>query len=91
MAGPGKEVVPNFREHYGMWRTDYLIECGDDGLEQAVICEINSRIPVNGIWVVGLHEQAIGLLGGREKGFVPANDFNVSLSAYAEYCADPSR
>ena len=91
MYGEGKKLVPCFRERYGMWRTDYLVERGDDGLEQAVICEINSRIPFNGMWVIGLHEQVIGLLGGHEKGIVPANDFNVSQGAVPEVCADLGR
>lgn len=46
--GPGRIFVPSFRERYGMWRTDYLIERTADGFEQAKICEINSRIPYNG-------------------------------------------
>jgi len=46
--GRGAEFVAPFAERYGIWRTDYLIERTVDRLEQANICEINSRIPYNG-------------------------------------------
>jgi len=80
--GPGRKFVPSFREQYGMWRTDYLIERTADGFEQAKICEINARIPYNGLWAIGLHEEATKLLRGAEDvTFKSPNDFEVMTSA----------
>ena len=78
--GPASNMVPQFGKRYGMWRTDYLIEKGPGGLEFARICEINSRIPFNGFWVVGLHEDASKLLGAGKKGFISPNNFDVRSS-----------
>ena len=78
IAGLGRDLVPRFGERYGMWRTDYLVERNPDGWERAKICEINARIPFNGFWMVGLHEEATELLGAREKGFKSPNDFEAS-------------
>ena len=75
--GPGADLVPPFGQRYGMWRTDFLIERGTDGLENAKVCEINARIPFNGFWMVGLHENATKLLGNDSQAFVSPNDFDV--------------
>lgn len=77
MSGPGRDSVRPFAKNYGMWRTDYLTEKGPDGFEQAKICEINSRIPYNGLWVSGLHEGATSLLKAGNESFKPPNDFEV--------------
>jgi len=53
--GDKAAFVRPFRDRYGAWRTDYLIERDDGGNEVPKICEINSRIPVNGLWMIGLH------------------------------------
>ena len=75
ISGLGKNLVPGFDGHYGMWRTDFLIERGPDGAEQAKVCEINSRIPFNAFWGVGMHEVATQLFGAKESGFESPNDF----------------
>ena len=75
--GRGAEFVAPFAERYGMWRTDYLIEKTANGQEQAKICEINSRIPYNGFWVVGYHEEATKLLRGADDKLRSPNDFKV--------------
>lgn len=72
-------LIPAFGKRYGMWRTDYLIEKDRDGLESARICEINARIPFNGFWMSGLHEEATRAIGGGTKGFDYLNNFNVRL------------
>ena len=83
--GPGAKIIPPFGKRYGTWRTDYCVERSLDGWEQAKIVEINSRIPYNGFWLTGLHEEATGLLGDDERGrFKPANNsFTVSYCAAA--------
>lgn len=78
MDGPGRDIIPAFGENYGMWRTDFLIDKDSRGHERTNICEINSRIPFNGFWIVGYHEFATGKLGGDEVGLKPVNDFAVS-------------
>jgi hypothetical protein len=77
--GPGSELIPRFGDRYGMWRTDYLIENDAAGGEAARICEINARIPYNGFWMAGLHEEATKQLGAGTKGFNLLNDFEVRL------------
>lgn len=77
--GPGSKLIPRFGDRYGMWRTDYLIEKDATGVEAARICEINARIPYNGFWMTGVHEEATKLLGAGTKGFNLLNDFEVSL------------
>ena len=47
-----------FKTTYGLWRTDYLIEGEVRGRNQIKICEINSRLPFNGIWMIGSQNQA---------------------------------
>lgn len=76
--GAGRKYIRPFRERYGMWRTDYLIEKHSGGVEQAKICEINARIPFNGLWVVGVQAQAARLLNGvGEHRFESPDDFEV--------------
>lgn len=75
--GPGSKIIPSFAKRYGMWRADYLIEKDATGIERARICEINGRLPFNGFWVSGLHEEASKLLGGGAKGFNSPNNFEV--------------
>jgi hypothetical protein len=79
IEGPGSKLVPRFDDRYGLWRTDYLIEKDAAGVESARICEINARIPFNGFWMVGLHEEATKHLGAGTNGFKLLNEFEVSL------------
>ncbi|KAH8821364.1 hypothetical protein F5884DRAFT_84107 [Xylogone sp. PMI_703] len=79
--GPGSKMVPNFATRYGMWRTDYLIERDAEGVESPRICEINARIPFNGFWMSGLHEEAMKLLGAGTKGFDIPNNFETTKEA----------
>lgn len=80
ISGPGRNEVPNFAEKYGMWRTDYLVERDEDGLETVKICEINARFPYNGFWPVGLHEHATQVLSGKQQRYVSPSNFDVGLS-----------
>jgi hypothetical protein len=41
-----------------MWRTDYLVEGELKGRNSIKICEINARIPFNGVWLIGSHGEA---------------------------------
>lgn len=78
IVGCGRDLVPRFRDNYGMWRTDYLLEKDEKGNEQAKICEINSRIPFNGFWIIGTHEAATGALAGPASQLKSPNVFAVS-------------
>ena len=50
--------VQPFTSSFGMWRTDYLVEGDVRGKNQIKVCEINARIPFNGIWLIGCHGEA---------------------------------
>ena len=69
----------DFRKRSGMWRTDILFD--DRNTEAAKICEINARIPYNGFFVTGLHEESTRLLGGGKLGFEVPNEYEVTLSS----------
>jgi hypothetical protein len=72
-----KRTIPRFGDRYGMWRTDFLIEKGREA--EVKICEINARIPYNGFFVAGLHEESTRLLGGGQLGFEVPNEFEVII------------
>ncbi|OKL58148.1 hypothetical protein UA08_06450 [Talaromyces atroroseus] len=69
-------IVPKFSERSGMWRTDFLIE-GQTGQEKTKICEINARIPFNGLYMSGLHQEATKPFGAATRGFDIPTDFQV--------------
>ena len=75
--GPGRKLVKPFSKAYGAWRTDYMIGRGQHGSEQAKVIEFNSRLPFNGLCVVGLHESGTQTLAGDGMKFQPANDYEV--------------
>lgn len=77
MNGPGREYIRPFSKVRGIWRTDLLIERADDELEKAKICEINARLPYNGIWIVGRLSEATQVLTDYSKEFPTAAQFKV--------------
>jgi hypothetical protein len=79
--GPGSNLVGPFRKNYGMWRTDYLVEGELRGQNSIKICEINARIPFNGIWLIGLHGAAYKneICKGNLSGFEISDDFEVIM------------
>lgn len=77
--GPGSSMMRPFATNYGTWRTDFLVEKDAAGQEGVRICEINGRLPFNGFWLSGLHEEATKLLGSGTKNFNRPNDFEVRI------------
>ena len=76
--GPGSTIVPAFAGRYGTWRTDFLVERDAAGIEHARVCEINGRLPFNGLYMSGLHEEATKRLRTCATGFASPNNFEVS-------------
>lgn len=68
--------LPQFRDRSGVWRTDFLIEASH-GHGKVKICEINARIPFNGLYLTGLHQEATKGLGGTTLGFDLPSNFQV--------------
>ncbi|KAH8703185.1 hypothetical protein BGW36DRAFT_288913 [Talaromyces proteolyticus] len=81
-------TIPRFSERYGMWRTDFLIEKGHEA--EAKICEINARIPYNGFFMAGLHEESSRLLGAGKLGFEIPNNYEVTKKTIID-CFDRSK
>lgn len=77
MAGPGREHIHPLHKTGGIWRTDLLIESTDVGPEMAKICEINARLPYNGIWIVGRLSETTQVLSNYSKEFPTAVNFKV--------------
>jgi hypothetical protein len=79
--GPGSTLVSSFKEKYGMWRTDYLIEGELEGRNSIKICEINARIPFNGIWLIGSHGESYkrDICSNGLGSFSVPDDFEVQL------------
>ncbi|KAM5358009.1 hypothetical protein ACJZ2D_015685 [Fusarium nematophilum] len=72
--------VPEYSEHAGCWRSDVLFGRSSDGLDDQApyICEINGRLPLNGVVAVGHHASGISQLGAGKDGFEMANSLEES-------------
>jgi hypothetical protein len=80
ICGPGSALVSPFAEKYGMWRTDYLVEGDMQGQNNIKVCEINARIPFNGIWLIGSQGAAYKnrICKGNVHPFEIPDDFEVT-------------
>ncbi|KAH6898057.1 hypothetical protein B0T10DRAFT_543095 [Thelonectria olida] len=90
VAGAG--FVPRFAEHVGCWRSDVLFGRSSDDLddEAPYICEINGRLPLNGILVTGLSANGVSQLGLGQHGVETLNSLEDSYLRLIDFF-DPSK
>ncbi|RBR05716.1 uncharacterized protein FIESC28_11305 [Fusarium coffeatum] len=62
--------VPAYRDHAGFWRSDILFGRSPDGVfdEAPYICEINGRLPLNGVMGVYLTTNGLKEIGAAKGG-----------------------
>ncbi|KAF4445339.1 hypothetical protein F53441_10888 [Fusarium austroafricanum] len=74
--------VPEYPEHAGFWRSDILFGRSPDGLrdESPYICEINGRLPLNGVIGVSLSTNGLKELGASEGGLETMNTIEKSYN-----------
>ncbi|KAH8171350.1 hypothetical protein LIA77_08117 [Sarocladium implicatum] len=74
-------LVPEWKNHAGIWRSDVLFGLGKDGIEDEhpFICELNGRLPINGVMGMGVHSVGISALGTREGGVESLNSIERSM------------
>ncbi|KAF4975789.1 hypothetical protein FZEAL_7470 [Fusarium zealandicum] len=83
----GAEHMPDYTEHLGCWRSDILFGRSSDGLDDQApfLCEINGRLPLNGIMACGQHSKAITRLGANKDGLAPLVSFEESYNHITDF------
>ncbi|GKU05737.1 hypothetical protein FLAG1_09051 [Fusarium langsethiae] len=78
IASSGK--IPDYRDHAGCWRSDILFEQSPDGVfnEAPRICEINGRLPLNGVLGISLATNGLKELGAAAGGLETQGDMEGS-------------
>ncbi|KAL3601850.1 hypothetical protein FPOAC2_06133 [Fusarium poae] len=78
IASSGK--IPDYRNHAGCWRSDILFEqTPDDVVDVAPrICEINGRLPLNGVLGISLATNGLKELGAAPGGLETQSDMEGS-------------
>jgi hypothetical protein len=73
-------IIPKYEGRAGFARTDVLFGRSMDGLDDAApfICEINGRLPLNGMLVAWENASGLAQLGAEEGGVEPLNTREVS-------------
>ena len=86
MAGQGRSLVPSFRNRKGCWRPDYLMErfisTTGETSEKIRVCEINSRFPYNGFFIVSHIAKTFAALGVDRAGLKTTTNLDVSENAF---------
>ncbi|KAL6916552.1 hypothetical protein ACHAP8_007027 [Fusarium lateritium] len=73
-------AIPDYRHHAGCWRSDILFEQTPDGLSDVAprICEINGRLPLNGVLGISLATNGLNELGAATGGLETQSDMEGS-------------
>lgn len=73
-------IVPPYVDHAGIWRSDVLFgrsRNNPDDDEAPYICEINGRLPLNGVCRMGLLARGVRALGTGKGGVESLNSLEV--------------
>ena len=72
-------LVPEWKDHAGIWRSDVLFGRSKDGSddEYPYICELNGRLPINGVIAMGVHALGVRPLGTQKGGVESLNSLEV--------------
>ena len=75
--------VPAYHDHAGFWRSDILFGRSPDGVfdEAPYICEINGRLPLNGVLGVYLTTNGLKEIGAAKGGLETQGNIDVSTFA----------
>ncbi|KAJ3530338.1 hypothetical protein NM208_g9369 [Fusarium decemcellulare] len=79
--------VPEYSQHAGCWRTDILFGRSSDGLSDDApqVCEINGRLPLNGILAVGHHASGVSRFGAGKNGFQSISSLEESRKRLMDF------
>ncbi|KAF4459727.1 hypothetical protein FALBO_13512 [Fusarium albosuccineum] len=85
VASSGK--IPEYSQHAGCWRTDILFGRSSDGLSDDApqVCEINGRLPLNGILAVGHHASGVSRFGAGKNGFQSISSLEESRKRLMDF------
>lgn len=72
--------IPAYRNHAGCWRSDILFSRSPDGVfdEAPYICEINGRLPLNGVLGISLTTNGLKEIGAAKGGLETLNSLEVN-------------
>jgi hypothetical protein len=76
--------VPDYPDHAGCWRSDILFGRSPDGVfdEAPYICEINGRLPLNGVLGINLTANGLIDIGAAKGGLETQNNLEVNCLVY---------